>query len=142
MSTPIINNQFQQYYASPAVLAEMERQDLDKLSNIVKEAMSSICSKTGLEQSEVLSIFGKARVERVDQLKGALDALETSGEMVRTDTAMLAREMEHAIAVIAEATQLDTDEISDVFSRERGSSLEIVIKRLRSRSKRDRADQQ
>lgn len=137
-STSFVRTQF---HASPDVLAEMERVDVEKLGNIVQGAVSSISYQTGMTENEVMSTLGKLRIEMVGQLKGVLDNLVANGELSYPDTSKLSRILEGAIRSIADATDLDTDEITEILSKEPWTSIGTVIGPLRMRSRIDRADQ-
>jgi uncharacterized protein YidB (DUF937 family) len=130
-----------QFHASPEVLAEMERVDMEKLGNIVQGAVSSVSYQTGMTENEVMSLVCKLRVEMVGEIKGVLDNLAARGELSYPDTAKLGRILEGAIRSIADATDLDTAEITEILSREPWTSVDIVVKPLRIRSRIDRSDQ-
>jgi|GEM_PF-4264014 len=137
-STSFVRTQF---HASPEVLAEMERVDMEKLANIVQGVVSSVSYQTGMTENEVMSTLGKLRIEMVGQIKDMLDDLATQGELSYPDTAKLGRILESAIRNIADATDLDTDEITEILSRKPWTSIDMVVEPLRMRSRIDRADQ-
>lgn len=118
-----------------------ERIDMQKLGGVVSNAVTSISTKTGLPENEVLDIMEKVRVEMVGDLKGAILTLESNGAIPNVNADKLSMAMEEAIETIADATDLDTDEITEVFTKEEGASLDHIIFRLRERSRVDRSNQ-
>ncbi len=131
-----------QFTASPSVLAAMERQDMEKLEKVIKEAISSVSSSTGLSESEVMDVFWNVRVQMTSELRSAISSLQQQGVIKQTDPVKLALAMEHAIRMIAEATDLNTDELTDMFTRLKGASWEKFIARIRTKSRMDRMDQE
>lgn len=130
-----------QFHASPEILAEMERTDTDKLSNIVKDAISAASYSCGISEDTLLSILGKLQVETVGQMKGYLESLMQRGEIDQMDAKNLSNALEAAISSIADATDLDTAEICEVFVREKFFPIDAIVESLRARSRADRADQ-
>lgn len=130
-----------QFHASPEALVEMERADMDKLSNIVKDAISSASQQTGLTEDDVMIVLGKLQVEMLGQMKGHLDMLMAQGEIERVDTRRLSNALESAIRSIAEATDLATAQITEIFVIEKWSNVDSIVESLRIMSRADRADQ-
>ena len=130
-----------QFHASPEILAKMERTDTDKLCNIVKDAISSASYSCGISEDALVQILGKLQVEMVGQMKGYLESLMMRGEIDRMDAKNLSKALETAIRSIADATDLDTSEICEIFVREKFSNLDVIVESLRARSRMDRADQ-
>jgi phosphoribosylanthranilate isomerase len=92
-----------------------EQEDVKKLVNIVEESLETIAKLTRLPISEVLHI-----IEEVDvvQLRAA-----TQG----------------AIKKIADATDLDTAQITTVFKAKRAADVEDICNRLREEGRAHRA---
>ncbi len=131
-----------QFTASPAVLAAMEREDIEKLEKVLKDAISHVCSSTGLSESEAMDVLWNVRVELSSQLKGAIESLQRQSVIKQTDSAKLATALEGAIRMISDATDLNTDEITDMFTRLKGANWDKIVARIRTKSRMDRFDQQ
>ena len=125
---------------SPKEQAEdmvLDRVDVEKLVRVVNEAVSAIAVSTNLPADEVLDILESIHVEMVSELKTALKAM--SDERARkVDAVKMSRAIEKAIASISHATDLDTDEITTIFSKKPGASVEDVVHRLHEQSRADR----
>lgn len=117
-----------------------ERVDMQKLGTVVENAVRSISAKTSLAENEVLDILEKVRVTMVGELRRAVEILEARGMIQAVDESRLSAAIEEAIEEISNATDLNTDEITEVFTKEEGASLEHIVFRLRARSVLDRAN--
>jgi len=116
-----------------------EKMDIESLENFVNETVSTMAASTSLQPSEALDILENIQVEMVSELKGEVEALGNVKEVVkRVDPAKLSWEIEKAIEAISIATDLNTDEITTIFSMKPGASLADVSYRLHVRSRHDR----
>jgi len=104
-----------QTHLSPAEVAAVEQQDLRKLVNFVEEAFESIAKLTRLPVSEVLHI-----IEEVD-------------------VAQLRQATQDAIKTIANATALDTAQITAIFKANRAANIDDIVNRLHEESRIQRA---
>ena len=111
-----------------------ERMDMEKLAGVLNDAITAISGKTGLPENDVLDILEKVRVARVGDLRHAVRSLEDQGAIPAVDPGLLGMALEEAILAIADATDLSTDEITDVLTMERGATFDHVIMHLRTRS--------
>lgn len=127
---------------SPREQAEdmaMARIDVEKLVRVVNEAVAAVAVSANLPASEVLDILENIHVEMVGELETTLMSMGEKRKG-KVDTAKLSRAIEKAIASISWATDLDTDEITTIFSKKPGASVEDVAHRLHEKSRVDRAD--
>ena len=111
-----------------------ERIDVQKLGEVVEDAILLISAKTGLDEEHVLDILEKVRVPMVGELKNTLEILEARGMIQPLDKDRMCAAIKSAISSIAHATDLSTAEITEVFCKQDGASLEHIIFRLRARS--------
>ena len=112
-----------------------EKMDVERLEKFVNETVLTMAASTNLQTDEALDILENIHVEMVGELKGAVEALGNKKEMVkRLDPAKLTWEIEKAIEAISVATDLDTDEITTIFSKKPGASLADVSYRLHAES--------
>lgn len=116
-----------------------EKANLGKLDKVVNDAITAISTKTSLPVSEVREIMGNVRVELVGEIRGVIDTLGNLNAVKHADAAKLSSAIEDAIESIANATDLDTDEITEIFTKEAGASVEDVVSRLYAKSKADRS---
>lgn len=127
---------------SPREQAEdmaQDRVDVEKLARVVNEAVAAIAVSTNLPASEVLDILESIHVEMVGELETTLMAMGEK-RAGKVDVAKMSRAIEKAIASISHATDLDTDEITTVFSKKPGASVEDVVSRLHEKSRADRGN--
>jgi uncharacterized hydantoinase/oxoprolinase family protein len=115
-----------------------DKRDIEKLGNVIKEAVMSISNASSLSADEVLDLLEKVHVEMVRELQGRVESLEDRGEIRRVDPVTLSNAIEEAIEVIATATDLDTEEITDIFTAEPGASVDNIVHRLRAKSTHNR----
>ena len=111
-----------------------ERMDMEKLAMVVNDGITSISGKTGLPENEVLDLLEKVRVEMVGDLKKAIIALEERGAIPNLDPGLLGMALEEAIGAIVEATDLNTNEVTEVLTTQEGASFDRIVFHLRSRS--------
>ena len=119
-----------------------EKIHIEKLEIFVNETVSKMAASTSLQPSEALTILESIHVEMVGELKSAVEALQDDvhNEPVRcVGPATLSLEIEKAIEAISKATDLDTDEITTIFSSNPGASLAEIAYRLHVQSAHDRA---
>lgn len=116
-----------------------EKMDIESLEKFVNETVSTMAASTSLQPSEALDILENIQVEMLSELKGEVEALGNVKEVVkRVDPAKLSWEIEKAIEAISIATDLNTDEITTIFSMKPGASLSDVSYRLHVQSVHDR----
>lgn len=126
---------------SPREQAEdmaLDRVDVEKLVRVVNDAVAAIAVSTNLPANEVLDILENVHVEMVSELETTLMAMAEK-RTDKVDVAKMSRAIEKAIASISHATDLDTDEITTIFSKKPGASVEDVVCRLHEQSRVDRA---
>ncbi len=116
-----------------------EKMDIEKLEKFVNETVSTMASSANIQPSEALDILENIQVEMIGELRSAVKALGSENEVVsRVDPAKLSWEIEKAIGAISNATDLNTDEITTIFSNKPGASLADVAYRLHVQSAHDR----
>ena len=116
-----------------------EKVEIEKLEKFVNETVSTMAASTNLEPSEALDILENIQVEMVGELRSVVNVLGNAKEAAkRVDPAKLSWEIEKAIEAISVATDLDTDEITTIFSMNPGASLADVSYRLHRQSAHDR----
>jgi hypothetical protein len=116
-----------------------EKMDIEKLEKFVNETVSTMASSANIQPSEALNILENIQVEMMGELRSAVKALGSENEVVsRVDPAKLSWEIEKAIGAISNATDLNTDEITTIFSNKPGASLADVAYRLHAQSAHDR----
>ena len=93
--------------------------DIEKLSKIVEVSFKAIASATGLSEKEVLHAIENTHV---DMLKDVLK------DVINVD--VLKEGIREAIKNIALATDLDTEQITDIFSAKKGTNLKDIVSRL------------
>lgn len=116
-----------------------EKANFGKLEKTVNEAITGVSALTGLPVNEVLEVMGSIRVEMVGEIRGAIDALGNLNAVKHADAAKLSKAIEWAIESVANATDLDTDEITYIFTKRPGADMEDIVSRLYAKSKTDRA---
>lgn len=116
-----------------------EKANLGKLDRVVNDAITAISTKTGLSVNEAREIMANLRVEMVGEIRGVIDTLGNLNAVKHADAAKLSGAIEDAIESIANATDLVTDEITEIFTQEAGASIEDVVSRLYAKSKADRS---
>ena len=124
-----------QFNATPS-----ERMDMEKLAGVVNDAITAVSRKTRLPEHEVLDILEKVRVNMVGDLKHAIQTLEDAGEIPHVDPEQLSMALEAVIGSIAEATDLNTDEITEVLTMQQGATFDNVVFHLRTRSRIGRSN--
>ncbi len=129
------------YTASPTVLAAIEQQDVEKLEMVIRQAISSIGSSCGLSESEVMDVLGNVRVSMSSELKSAVESLQKQGIIKPVDSSILSRALEQGYRMVAQATDLNTDELTDMFTRLKGANMDKIVARIHTKSRLDRFDQ-
>ena len=99
-----------------------DQDDIKKLSKIVKEAFGAIAKAAGISEKEVLHVIGGIHV---DMLKDVLK------EDIHAD--VLKESIQEAIKSISLATDLDTEQITDIFSAKRDANLNDIVIQLHDR---------
>jgi uncharacterized protein (UPF0264 family) len=119
--------------------AAFEKMDIESLEKFVNETVSTMAASASLQPNEALDILENIQVEMVGELRDAVSALGNDKEAVkRVDPEKLSWEIEKAIEAISVATDLNTDEITTIFSNKPGASLADVSYRLHVQSGHDR----
>lgn len=96
-----------------------EQDDIEKLIKIVVRAFGAIANATGLSDKEVLHAIEDTHV---DMLKDVLkDGIQVNG---------LKEGIQEAIKVISLATDLDTAQISEIFSAKKDTNINDIVNRL------------
>ena len=108
--------------AKTATERAADQDDIKKLSKIVKEAFGAIAKAAGISEKEVLHVIGDIHV---DMLKDVLK------EDIHED--VLKESIQEAIKSISLATDLNTEQISDIFSAKRDSNLNDIVIQLHDR---------
>lgn len=99
-----------------------DQDDIKKLSKVVKEAFGAIAKAAGISEKEVLHVIGGIHV---DMLKDVLK------EDIHAD--VLKESIQEAIKSISLATDLDTEQITDIFSAKRDANLNDIVIQLHDR---------
>lgn len=116
-----------------------ERMDIENLEKFVNTTVSTMAASANLQLSEALDILENIQVEMVGELRDAIEVLGNNKVAAkRVDPAKLSWEIEKAIEAISVATDLNTDEITTIFSSRPGASLADVSYRLHQQSAHDR----
>ena len=118
-----------------------EIENIKKLSKFVDRTISSLATSTNLRPNEVLSILENIQVKMVGELRDAVEEIEDIDivESNRVDPEKLSWEIERVIEAISFATDLNTEEITTIFSNKPGASVADVSYRLHKQSAHDRA---
>ena len=118
-----------------------EIENIKKLSKFVDRTISSMATSTNLRPNEVLSILENIQVKMVGELRDAVEEIEDIDivESNRVDPEKLSWEIERVIEAISFATDLNTEEITTIFSNKPGASVADVSYRLHKQSAHDRA---
>lgn len=110
----------------------MERSDMSKLQDVMEESILAVAEKNHLEAREVIDLLEKLKVNRVAKIRAAID------QMGSRDAGALSSGLEKVIHAIAIATDLDTDEITDILTARSDASLEELAWKLREKSRSNR----
>jgi sugar phosphate isomerase/epimerase len=98
-----------------------------------------MASSSNLELKEALDILENIHVEMIRELNSEVSAIVNHSETGKyINPLTLAMEIEKAIKAISFATDLNTEEITTIFSLRPGASLEDVSYRLHRQSAHDR----
>ncbi len=101
-----------------------EQIDIDRLSKFVKQAFEEIVNASGLTEKEVLHVVEDIHVEMVKDVPEGNIALKKA--------------IQEAIKKISLATNLDTEQITHVFSEKKNTNLNDIVSRLHIRSQDNR----
>lgn len=105
-----------------------EQEDREKLRKIVARAFGAIANATGLSDKDVLHTIEDVHVEMLkDVLKDDIKADVLRGGI------------QDAIKEISLATGLETQQISDIFTEKKDTSLSDIVNRLYERGQESRA---
>lgn len=105
-----------------------EPDDIKKLTKVVAGAFGSIAKATGLSDKEVLHVIEHTHVEMLkDVLKDGVNVDD------------LKKGIQQAIKVISLATDLDTEQISDIFTAKKNTDINDIVSRLYAEGQANRA---
>lgn len=104
------------------------KDDIEKLGKFVAEAFAEIASATGLSDKEVLRVIKDTDVEMLK------DVLKDS-----TNVDALKEGIQEAIKKISLAIDLDTKQISEIFTEKRDAGLDDIVTRLYNKGQANRA---
>src|SRR5208283_533041 len=103
---------------------KFEIENFKKLNKFVDQTISTMATSTNLQPNEALSILENIQVEMVSELRDAVEMLEDADvEPNSLDPEKLSWEIEKVIEAISFATDLNTEEITTIFSKKQGASL-------------------
>lgn len=122
-----------------AANAEVLDHKLDKLERFVVNCISSMAESIDVSPEQALDILVRVHVSMVGDLKDAVHSFSDVGLLARVGPEKLCRQIEEVIAEISEATALDTEEITEIFSKNPSTDLEELSFRLHRRSLIDRS---
>ncbi|MBI3903028.1 MAG: hypothetical protein HY306_08855 [Nitrosomonadales bacterium] len=120
--------------SKPGNWAFEKEMDIARLEEFVNGTVQAMAVSTSLKAEEVLDILENIQVEMVGELRVAVEVLDNTKVLTRVDSRKLAQEIEKTIEAISNATALDTDEITEIFSDKPGASLADVTLRLHQKS--------
>ncbi len=118
-----------------------EKDYIERLERFVDETVSAMAASVSIQPDEALAILENIHVEMISELKNAVEELEgdfNNEPVRRVGSEKLSWEIKKAIAAISVATDLNTDEITTIFSKKPGASLADVSYRLHRQSAHDR----
>jgi len=119
-----------------------EKLAIEKLEEYIKKIVSRLAAETWLDPDEALAILENIHVEMLSELKSAVETFEDDANnqtIRRIGSLKLSWEIEKAIEAISNATDLNTEEITTIFSDKPGSTLADIAFRLHKQSAHDRA---
>lgn len=112
----------------------MEEVDISKLQDVFKESLMDVSASTDLGMLEIVEILEKIRVEKVGEIRKAVENLGKYDEKVEP----LSMGLEKVIEATSVATDLNTDEITEILTEKSDASVEDLVLRLHEKSKHDR----
>ena len=112
----------------------MERVDISKLQDVFRESLMDVSASTNLEMLEIVEILENIRVEKVGEIRKAVENLGKYDEKVEP----LSMGLEKVIEATSVATDLNTDEITEILTEKSDASVEDLVLRLHEKSKHDR----
>jgi hypothetical protein len=105
-----------------------EPEDIKKLTKLVAGAFGAIAKATGLSDKEVLHVIEDTHVEMLkDVLKDGVNVDD------------LKKGIQDAIKLISLATDLDTEQISDIFTAKKNTDINDIVSRLYVEGQTNRA---
>jgi hypothetical protein len=110
-----------------AIEQAADQDDIKKLSKIVEQAFGTIAKAGGISEKEVLHLIGDIHV---DMLKDVLKE-DKNADVLRES-------IQEAIKSISLATDLDTEQITDIFSANRDANLNDTVIQLHDRTQTNR----
>jgi hypothetical protein len=102
--------------------------DIEKLGKFVAEAFAEIASATGLSDKEVLRVIKDTDVEMLK------DVLKDN-----TNVDALKEGIQEAIKKISLAIDLDTKQISEIFTEKQDAGFDDIVTRLYNKGQANRA---
>ena len=113
-----------------------EQDDIKKLTKIVEDAFGAIANVTGLSDKEVLRVMEDLHV---DMLKDVLnEGIHADTLKEGVDMEVLEKGIQDAIKVISLATDLHTQQISDIFTEKKNTNINDIVNRLHNNSQSNR----
>lgn len=112
----------------------MEKADVTKLHDVIHESIMSVSEATHLHMDEIVSLLEKLRVDRVGQIENAIKALGKYDTLSEP----LSSGLEGVIHTISIATDLDTEEITEVLTERSDADFDELVARLREKSRNHR----
>ncbi len=113
---------------------EQETADVSKLHDLLDESISFVSEATHLAREDIVDLLEHMHVERVADLKPTIMEMSQFGGIAEP----LSDGIAGMIHNLAEATDLDTDEITSVFCEKCDAGLDDVVSRLREKSRSNR----
>jgi hypothetical protein len=114
--------------------SEVLEHKLEKLEKFVDEAVLAMAESIGLSQEEALNVLIKVHAEMIGDLKGAVQSFGDDKLLRRVGPEKLCKEIEEVIMAISKATALDTDEITEIFSKNPNATIGDLSYSLHLRS--------
>jgi hypothetical protein len=120
---------------------DFEKMYIESLEKFVTKVVSTMATSISLQPSEALNLLEGIHVEMLGELNYKIEAIKNNSNNANVKhigAEKLSWEIEKAIKAISVATDLNTDEITSIFSNTPDASLEDVSYRLRRQSAHDR----
>ena len=113
-----------------------DQKNIGKLVTVIDEAVAKAAASVNLPSREILKILECTNVEMMKDIETVLQGDKRLHNGL--DAAQLSGAIEQTLVSISAATDLDTDEITTIFSTKPGASVEDVACRLYEQSRADR----
>ncbi len=113
---------------------EQETVDVSKLHDLLDESISLVADATHLAREDIVDLLEHMHVDRVADLKPTIMGMSQFDGIAEP----LSDGIAGMIHNLAEATDLDTDEITSVFCEKSDAGLDDVVTRLREKSRSNR----